>query len=367
MGFYGGAQGVDVLLGGVLAEADAEGAGGFLFGKAQGGDDVAGLSPVAGAAGGDADALGAQVLHQILAGIARQGAAENVGRFRRAQQLQTGDGQQPLAGVSLHGGGVGEDIRKAGRPLPDGFGKARDPGGGLRAGAQAARLAAAISRAGGEPFTACELELSPLPASNKLGIDRYCIVFTSVYGVELYFSRLLASGRDARCLAGKALACVGRSTARALAAHGLSADIVPGGGTTAALADALLAALPAGAGIFLYRSAAADGSLAAALGAQFDVCDNRAYAARAGAYQAPRALIEGAAAFAFTSAHGAALALAALSPLPEGAVLAALGGPTARALAGLPGLVVAERPEAEALADAIIRAIKNAPAVRGRA
>ena len=230
-----------------------------------------------------------------------------------------------------------------------------------------ARLAAAISRAGGEPFTACELELSPLPASDELGIDRDCIVFTSVYGVELYFSRLLASGRDARCLAGKTLACVGRSTARALAAHGLSADIVPGGGTTAALAGALLSALPAGAGIFLYRSAAADGSLAAALGAQFDVCDNRAYAARAGAYQAPRALIEGAAAFAFTSAHGAALALAALSPLPEGAVLAALGGPTARALAGLPGLVVAERPEAEALADAIIRAIKNAPADSGRA
>ena len=53
---HGVVQGVHGFGGGFLAEADTECASGFLFGKAQGGNYMAGLSLVAGGAGGDADA-----------------------------------------------------------------------------------------------------------------------------------------------------------------------------------------------------------------------------------------------------------------------------------------------------------------------
>ena len=65
------------------------------------------------------------------------------------------------------------------------------------------------------------------------------VVFTSSNGVEHFFDRLFESGRDARALAGCRLAAVGRSTAVALAARGLKADLVP----LAFDAEHLLAAL----------------------------------------------------------------------------------------------------------------------------
>ena len=82
--------------------------------------------------------------------------------------------------------------------------------------------------------------------------------------------------------------------------------------------------------------------------------DIRAYTAAPGDYAAPRALVEAASAFAFTSAAGARAALERLAPLPEGVLLAALGAPTARALAASGGrLVTAAEPSSRALAKAI--------------
>ena len=78
MGEEGFIQSVDPLAGGVLTEADAKGTGSVFFGQAQRGNHMAGPSPVAGAAGGDADTLAPQFTHQILAGIARQRQAQYV-------------------------------------------------------------------------------------------------------------------------------------------------------------------------------------------------------------------------------------------------------------------------------------------------
>ncbi|HIS67722.1 MAG TPA: uroporphyrinogen-III synthase, partial [Candidatus Scatomorpha merdipullorum] len=112
--------------------------------------------------------------------------------------------------------------------------------------------------------------------------------------------------------------------------------------------------LPERCSVALYRSDMGEAALAAALSARFELRDIRAYTAAPGDYAAPRTLVEAASAFAFTSAAGARAALERLAPLPEGVLLAALGAPTARALAQAGGrLITAAEPSARALAEAI--------------
>lgn len=53
------------------------------------------------------------------------------------------------------------------------------------------------------------------------------IVFTSTNGVKSFFDRLLASGKDARALAGCKVAAVGDTTAADLKSRGISPDLVP--------------------------------------------------------------------------------------------------------------------------------------------
>lgn len=216
------------------------------------------------------------------------------------------------------------------------------------------KLARELVKYGAEPFTACELVLSPLPEADDTPTDCDCLAFTSAVGVELYFERLLRSGRDARALAGVRVAAIGRATARALAQHSVAADIVPEEQTTAGLAAALVRELAPGAGVCLYRSAQGDAALKAALERRFKVREVRAYTARAGEYAAPEYLIATADAAAFTSAAGARIALERLGALDDGALLAALGEPTARALQGRKNpVVVADEPSAASLAKAI--------------
>ena len=59
--------GVDLRLGSAGSEAEADDPGGHPLGQLQGGDDMAGLALVAGGPGGDADALGSQVVDDVLA------------------------------------------------------------------------------------------------------------------------------------------------------------------------------------------------------------------------------------------------------------------------------------------------------------
>jgi uroporphyrinogen III methyltransferase/synthase len=83
------------------------------------------------------------------------------------------------------------------------------------------------------------IKIVPLDASvPELG--RYDLVcLTSPNGVELLFERLAEAGRDARALAGARVAAIGPGTARALAEHGITADIVPERFVAEALLEAL--------------------------------------------------------------------------------------------------------------------------------
>lgn len=216
------------------------------------------------------------------------------------------------------------------------------------------KLARELVKYGAEPFTACELVLEPLPEADNTPTDCDCLAFTSAVGVELYFERLLRSGRDVRALSGVRIAAIGKATAHALSLHGVIADIVPEKQTTAGLAEMLMRELPSGAAVCLYRSAQGDEKLKTALEQHFVVREIRAYTARAGEYTAPDYLLATADAAAFTSASGARLALEHLGALNDGALLAAIGEPTARALQGRKNPVVcASEPSAAALAKSI--------------
>jgi uroporphyrinogen III methyltransferase/synthase len=96
-----------------------------------------------------------------------------------------------------------------------------------RARAQASSLAAALRALGASvieaPAIRIEATADPLPA--LAGFDLLCL--TSANGVALLFERLAARGEDARALAGMAVAAIGPGTARALAARGVIADVVP--------------------------------------------------------------------------------------------------------------------------------------------
>jgi uroporphyrinogen III methyltransferase/synthase len=69
--------------------------------------------------------------------------------------------------------------------------------------------------------------------------DYDLVCLTSPNGVTLLFEALSAAGLDARALAGATVAAIGPGTARALAAHGIAADIVPERFVAEALVEAL--------------------------------------------------------------------------------------------------------------------------------
>jgi uroporphyrinogen III methyltransferase / synthase len=96
-----------------------------------------------------------------------------------------------------------------------------------RARAQSSGLAGRLRELGAEVVEAPAIRIQPLegPAPE---LDRYDLVcLTSPNGVALLFERVLASGQDARALAGTTVAAIGPGTARALAERGIAADIVP--------------------------------------------------------------------------------------------------------------------------------------------
>ncbi|GAB4227865.1 MAG: uroporphyrinogen-III C-methyltransferase [Elainellaceae cyanobacterium] len=53
------------------------------------------------------------------------------------------------------------------------------------------------------------------------------LILTSANGVEYFFERLQAQGKDARALAGVKIAVVGRKTAASLQQHGITPDFIP--------------------------------------------------------------------------------------------------------------------------------------------
>jgi len=108
-----------------------------------------------------------------------------------------------------------------------------------RARAQASELAARLRELGAEVLETPAIRIVGLPGEVP-DLSRYDLVcLTSPNGVRFLFDRLRAAGRDARALAGATVAAIGPGTARALADHGIAADVVP----EQFVAEALVAAL----------------------------------------------------------------------------------------------------------------------------
>lgn len=139
---------------------------------------------------------------------------------------------------------------------------ARGPLGGrtvavTRARAQASELARRLGELGAHAIEAPAIRIRPLPgpALDPAPYDLVCL--TSAHGADGLFERLAAGGRDARSLAGARVAAIGAGTARALAEHGIAADVVPERFVAESLVQAL-AELPVRRALIARASEARD-------------------------------------------------------------------------------------------------------------
>jgi uroporphyrinogen III methyltransferase/synthase len=108
-----------------------------------------------------------------------------------------------------------------------------------RARAQASGLAARLRELGAHVLETPAIRIAPLSAEvpDLAAFDLICL--TSPTGAHELFARLQASARDARALAGLTVAAIGPGTARALAEHGVVADVVPDRFVAEGLVEAL--------------------------------------------------------------------------------------------------------------------------------
>jgi uroporphyrinogen III methyltransferase / synthase len=111
-----------------------------------------------------------------------------------------------------------------------------------RARAQASELARRLGELGASVVQAPTIRTRALPGEPIDPRPYELICLTSPTGVELLFERLsdgVHPPGDARALAGARIAAIGPGTARALAAHGIAADVVPERFVAESLVDAL--------------------------------------------------------------------------------------------------------------------------------
>ncbi len=148
-------------------------------------------------------------------------------------------------------------------------GEAKDPSRPLlgkrvlvaRAADQASATAELLRGRGAEPVVVPLLEIvppdDPLPmqrAITALPGDARAAAFTSANGVERTFAELARQGRDAGAFHGVLVAAVGPGTAAALERHGATPDVVAKEFRGEGLAEELLARVPSGARIVIFRA-----------------------------------------------------------------------------------------------------------------
>jgi uroporphyrinogen III methyltransferase/synthase len=122
-----------------------------------------------------------------------------------------------------------------------------------RARAQASPLAARLRALGARVVEAPAIRIEPLDAvlPDLAGFDLLCV--TSPNGAR----RLLELARDARALAGPAIAAIGPGTADALRAGGIEADVVPPRAVAESLVE-VLAGRPVGRALIARAESARD-------------------------------------------------------------------------------------------------------------
>jgi len=98
---------------------------------------------------------------------------------------------------------------------------------------QASELVSMLENYGAECIEFPTISLEPVLSYEVLDralaeIETYdWLLFTSINGVDYFFRRLFALGRDVRDLKGPRIAAVGRVTAEALVSRGIKADLLP--------------------------------------------------------------------------------------------------------------------------------------------
>jgi uroporphyrinogen III methyltransferase/synthase len=149
-----------------------------------------------------------------------------------------------------------------------------------RARAQASGLARTLRELGADVVELPVIRIEPRIDSEEVklvagGVGAYDLIcLTSPNGVHLLFAALEAAGLDARGLAGVTVAAIGPGTARALAEHGVLADVVPERFVAEGLVEALEDEEVAGARVLVARPAEARDVLPDTLrerGAEVDV------------------------------------------------------------------------------------------------
>ena len=129
--------------------------------------------------------------------------------------------------------------------------------------AQAADFIDRLAAAGADVVACPSIEIVPPPswapldeAIGRIGEFDW-LVFTSTNGVDIFFERLHALGRDVRSLHRARLAAVGPQTARALERRGLLVDVMPDEFRAEGVAEAMRRTGIAGARVLLPRAAGA--------------------------------------------------------------------------------------------------------------
>lgn len=149
-----------------------------------------------------------------------------------------------------------------------------------RARAQASGLAKTLHGLGAQVVELPAIRIEPLTGAEEAraaarSIGEYDVIcLTSPNGVELLFEAIADAGLDARALAGATVAAIGPGTARALAAHGIAADVVPERFVAEALVEVLEDVEVEGKRVLVARAAEARDVLPDALrerGANVDV------------------------------------------------------------------------------------------------
>ena len=234
-----------------------------------------------------------------------------------------------------------------------------------RAAEQAAGLSERLAALGALPVEIPTIRAAPLEDRSELDaaladLSSFdWIAFTSANAVRFVFERLNALGADARALHPVLAAAIGRATASALSARGVSANFIPDRAGSESMADGMARLGVSGARVLLPRSDLADGRLPDRLRrAGADVREVVAYRTTMPESSRPalaEALEAGVDAVALASAS-AAVNLAALLDGDvrrlDGVAIACIGRAAAAAASelGLKVDIVAQAPSVDALA-----------------
>ncbi|MCY4581623.1 MAG: uroporphyrinogen-III C-methyltransferase [Chloroflexi bacterium] len=129
-----------------------------------------------------------------------------------------------------------------------------------RSRTQAGSLSAMLTAQGADAVELPTIAVEPLPDTSALDaaladLESFdWVIFTSTNGVDAVFRRLAAAGRDARAFSHASVAAIGPATAAALAARGITADLMPAAYTSRSVASSFAALEVGGARMLLPRA-----------------------------------------------------------------------------------------------------------------